>query len=75
MFSYIIKYTIGSVKGSVGGKNDNYDIALKTAQSIVKNLFSNAVLSEKYNDLVASPDYLVYENGKDKIFLEITKES
>lgn len=70
----MFKYTVKSKNGSVGGSNNNYDFAIKEAQSVLKSLFPNAILSEKLNDFVASPDYLVYEDGKDKIFLEIKEE-
>lgn len=67
-------YNIKSKNGSVGGSNKNYDEAMKEALSLVKIVFPKAILSEKLNDLVASPDYLVYENGEDKIFLEVKEE-
>jgi hypothetical protein len=31
-------------------------------------------LSEKLNDLVNSPDYLVYEYGDEKVYFKIVKE-
>jgi len=31
-------------------------------------------LSEKLNDLVNSPDYLVYEYGDEKVYFKIEKE-
>ena len=73
MFKYTISFSNKSKKELVSGKSDDYNTAFDKAQSIVKSLFSEAVLSEKFNDLIASPDYLVYENGKDKIFLKIEK--
>jgi hypothetical protein len=41
---------------------------------ILKTLFSKFVLSEKLNDLVNSPDYLVYEFENKKIYFKIEKE-
>ena len=40
----------------------------------MKILFSKFVLSEKLNDLVNYPDYLVYEFEDKKIYFKIEKE-
>jgi hypothetical protein len=40
---------------------------------ILKSLFPKAILSNNLNDPVAEPDYLVYEYGKEFIYLKIEK--
>jgi hypothetical protein len=40
----------------------------------MKAIFPNFILSEKLNDLVNSPDYLVYEYGEEKVYFKIEKQ-
>ena len=68
------KYTIEGKNGRVGGSNKDYDWILKERDAIMKAIFPNFVLSEKLNDLVNSPDYLVYEYGEEKVYFKIEKE-
>ena len=68
------KYTIQGENGRVGGSNKDYDWILKERDAIMKALFPNYVLVEKINDLVNSPDYLVYEYGEKKVYFKIEKE-
>jgi len=65
------KYSLRSKNGLVSGQNTDYKTAYNESQTIIKTLFPNAVLSSKLNDLVAEPNYLVYEIGKEFIYLEI----
>ena len=68
------KYTIEGKNGRVGGSNSNYNWILSERDAIMKAIFPNFVLSEKLNDLVNSPDYLVYEFGDEKVYFKIEKE-
>jgi hypothetical protein len=68
------KYTIEGKNGKVGGSNSDYNWILKERDAIMKAIFPNFVLSEKLNDLVNSPDYLVYEYGEEKVYFKIEKE-
>ena len=68
------KYTIEGKNGRIGGSNSDYNWILKERDAIMKALFPNFVLSEKLNDLVNSPDYLVYEFGDEKVYFKIEKE-
>jgi hypothetical protein len=68
------KYTIEGKNGKVGGSNSDYNWILKERDAIMKAIFPNFVLSEKLNDLVNSPDYLVYEHGDEKVYFKIVKE-
>ena len=68
------KYTIEGKNGRVGGSNSNYNCILIERDAIMKAIFPNFVLSEKLNDLVNSPDYLVYEYGEEKVYFKIEKE-
>ena len=68
------KYTIEGKNGRVGGSNSDYNWILTERDAIMKALFPNFVLSEKLNDLVNSPDYLVYEYGDEKVYFKIEKE-
>ena len=68
------KYTIEGKNGRVGGSNSDYNWILKERDAIMKAIFPNFVLSEKLNDLVNSPDYLVYEYGDEKVYFKIEKE-
>jgi hypothetical protein len=68
------KYTIEGKNGRVGGSNSDYNWILTERDAIMKALFPNFVLSEKLNDLVNSPDYLVYEFGDEKVYFKIEKE-
>lgn len=68
------KYTIEGKNGRVGGSNSNYNWILTERDAIMKAIFPNFVLSEKLNDLVNSPDYLVYEYGDEKVYFKIEKE-
>jgi hypothetical protein len=68
------KYTIEGKNGRVGGSNSNYNWILSERDAIMKAIFPNFVLSEKLNDLVNSPDYLVYEYGEEKVYFKIEKE-
>ena len=68
------KYTIEGKNGKVGGSNSDYNWILKEIDAIMKAIFPNFVLSEKLNDLVNSPDYLVYEYGDEKVYFKIVKE-
>jgi hypothetical protein len=52
----------------------DYNWILNERDIILKTLFSKFVLSEKLNDLVDSPDYLVYEFENKKIYFKIEKE-
>ena len=67
-------YTIHGENGRVGGSNTDYNWILKERDAIMKAIFPNFVLSEKLNDLVNSPDYLVYEFGDEKVYFKIEKE-
>ncbi len=67
------KYQIKSNNGHVSGTSQNYNSAVNDANVIIKTLFPSAVLSEKLNDLVSEPDYLVYELGDDFVYLKIEK--
>jgi len=68
------KYTIEGKNGRIGGSNSDYNWILKERDAIMKAIFPNYVLSEKLNDLVNSPDYLVYEYGEEKVYFKIEKE-
>ena len=68
------KYTIEGKNGRVGGSNSDYNWILTERDAIMKALFPNFVLSENLNDLVNSPDYLVYEFGDEKVYFKIEKE-
>ena len=68
------KYTIEGKNGRVGGSNSDYNWILTERDAIMKAIFPNIVLSEKLNDLVNSPDYLVYEFGDEKVYFKIEKE-
>jgi len=68
------KYTIEGKNGRIGGSNSDYNWILKERDAIMKAIFPNYVLSEKLNDLVNSPDYLVYEYGDEKVYFKIEKE-
>ena len=68
------KYTIEGKNGRIGGSNSDYNWILKERDAIMKAIFPNFVLSEKLNDLVNSPDYLVYEFGDEKVYFKIEKE-
>ena len=68
------KYTIEGKNGRIGGSNSDYNWILKERDAIMKAIFPNFVLSEKINDLVNSPDYLVYEFGDEKVYFKIEKE-
>ena len=68
------KYTIEGKNGRVKGSNSNYNWILSERDAIMKAIFPNFVLSEKLNDLVNSPDYLVYEYGEEKVYFKIEKE-
>ena len=68
------KYTIYGDNCSISGSNQDYNWILKERDSVMKTLFSEFVLSEKLNDLVNSPDYLVYEYGEEKVYFKIEKE-
>ena len=68
------KYTLEGKNGKVGGSNSDYNWILKERDAIMKAIFPNFVLSEKLNDLVNSPDYLVYEFGDEKVYFKIEKE-
>ena len=68
------KYSIEGKNGRIGGSNSDYNWILKERDSIMKAIFPNYVLSEKLNDLVNSPDYLVYEFGDEKVYFKIEKE-
>ncbi len=68
------KYTIEGKNGKVGGSNSDYNWILTERDAIMKAIFPNFVLSEKLNDLVNSPDYLVYEHGDEKVYFKIVKE-
>lgn len=67
------KYSVRSKNGLVSGQNTDYKTAYNESQTIIKTLFPNAVLSSKLNDLVAEPNYLVYEFDKEFIYLEINQ--
>jgi hypothetical protein len=68
------KYTIEGKNGRVGGLNSDYNWILTERDAIMKAIFPNFVLSENLNDLVNSPDYLVYEFGDEKVYFKIEKE-
>jgi len=68
------KYTIQGENGRVGGSSSDYNWILKERDVIMKTIFPNYVLSEKLNDLVNSPDYLVYEYGDQKVYFKVEKE-
>jgi hypothetical protein len=68
------KYSIEGKNGRVGGSNSDYNWILTERDAIMKAIFPNFVLSEKLNDLVNSPDYLVYEYGNEKVYFKIEKE-
>ena len=68
------KYSIKGDNCSVSGSNTDYNWILKERDSILKTLFPKFVLSEKLNDLMNSPDYLVYEFEDKKIYFKIEKE-
>ena len=68
------KYSITGDTCSISGSNNDYNWILKERDSVMKTLFSKFVLSEKLNDLVNSPDYLVYEFEDKKIYFKIEKE-
>ena len=68
------KYTIEGKNGRVGGSNSSYNWILSERDAIMKAIFPNFVLSEKLNDLVNSPDYLVYEYGDEKVYFKIEKQ-
>jgi hypothetical protein len=68
------KYTIEGKNGRVGGSNSNYNWILTERDAIMKAIFPNFALSEKLNDLVNSPDYLIYEFGDEKVYFKIEKE-
>jgi len=70
----IYKYSIIGDNCSISGSNQDYNWILKERDSVMKTLFSKFVLSEKLNDLVNSPDYLVYEFEDKKIYFKIEKE-
>jgi len=68
------KYSITGDTCSISGSNLDYNWILNERDVILKTLFSKFVLSEKLNDLVDSPDYLVYEFENKKIYFKIEKE-
>ncbi len=68
------KYSIKGDNCSITGSNTDYNWILNERDVILKTLFSKFVLSEKLNDLVNSPDYLVYEFENKKIYFKIEKE-
>ena len=68
------KYTIEGKNGRVRGSNSNYNWILTERDAIMKAIFPNFVLSEKLNDLVNSPDYLVYEYAEEKVYFKIEKQ-
>jgi hypothetical protein len=68
------KFTIESKIGRIGGSNSNYNWILTERDAIMKAIFPNFILSEKLNDLVNSPDYLVYEYGEEKVYFKIEKQ-
>jgi hypothetical protein len=68
------KYSITGDTSSISGSNLDYNWILNERDVILKTLFSKFVLSEKLNDLVESPDYLVYEFENKKIYFKIEKE-
>ena len=68
------KYTIQGKNGRVGGSNSDYNWILTERDAIMKAIFPNFVLSEELNDIVNSPDYLVYEFGDEKVYFKIEKE-
>ena len=70
----IYKYSFTGDKCGISGSNSDYNYILKERDTILKTLFPNFVLSEKLNDLVNSPDYLVYEFENEKIYFKIEKE-
>ena len=67
------RYTIKSNNGTISGTSQNYTLAIQEANTIMKVIHPDAILSEKLNDLVAEPDYLVYELGNDFVYLKIEK--
>jgi len=68
------KYTIEGKNGKIGGSDKDYDWILKERDAIMKAVFPNFILSEKLNDFVNSPDYLVYEYREEKVYFKIEKE-
>jgi len=68
------KFTIESKISRIGGSNSNYNWILTERDAIMKAIFPNFILSEKLNDLVNSPDYLVYEYGEEKVYFKIEKQ-
>jgi hypothetical protein len=68
------KYTIEGKNGKIGGSDKDYDWILKERDAIMKAIFPNFILSEKLNDFVNSPDYLVYEYREEKVYFKIEKE-
>jgi hypothetical protein len=68
------KFTIESKIGRIGGSNSNYNWILTERDAIMKAIFHNFILSEKLNDLVNRPDYLVYEYGEEKVYFKIEKQ-
>ena len=67
------KYEVRSNNGSASGIAQDYNSALREANLVLKTLFPLAVLSEKLNDTVSEPDYLVYELDNDFVYLKIEK--
>jgi hypothetical protein len=68
------KYSITGDTCSISESNSDYNWILNERDVILKTLFSKFVLSENLNDLVNSPDYLVYEFENNKIYFKIEKE-
>ena len=68
------KYTIEGKNGKIGGSDKDYNWILKERDAIMKAIFPNFILSEKLNDFVNSPDYLVYEYREEKVYFKIEKE-
>ena len=67
------KYSVKSNNGMVSGTSLNYNDALIEAKRIMEIIHPSAILSEKLNDLVAEPNYLVYELGDDFVYMKIEK--
>ena len=67
------RYSIKSNNGSVSGISTDYNTAFKEANTVMKIIHPNATLSEKLNDLVAEPDYLVFELGNEFVYMRIEK--
>lgn len=67
------RYTIKSNNGTISGISQTYTLAINEANTIMKVIHSEAILSEKLNDMVSEPDFLVYELGNDFVYLRIEK--